>query len=165
LCGFMQFAGFQEQRNAEEQERLRKMQAEMEAVRRAKEEEERRLREEEETRRKKAEMETRRKQEEAERLRQEEEDRRTAQALQVEILPFHLEIESLNLFCFQDQLAKEIQDDAQYRQQLEQERRDHELAMRLAQESNGQVEDSPPLLRKYVDMILFFSSILFDPIF
>jgi myosin VI len=52
-------------------------------------------------------------------------------------------------------LEKEIQDDAQYRQQLEQERRDHELAMRLAQESNGQVEDSPPLLRKYVELQIY----------
>lgn len=119
----------QEQRNAEEQERLRKIQAALEAERRIKEEEERRLREEEENRRKKAEMEARRKEEEARRLRQEEEDRKAALALQA-------------------QLEKEAQEDIKYRQQLEQERRDHELALRLAQESNGQVEDSPPLLRK-----------------
>lgn len=43
----------QEQRNAEEQERLRLIQMKMEAERKAKEEEERKLREEEETRRKK----------------------------------------------------------------------------------------------------------------
>lgn len=79
-------------------------------------------------------METRRKAEEAIRLRQEEEDRKAALALQA-------------------QLEKEAQEDSQYRQQLEQERRDHELALRLAQESNGQVEESPPVLRKYV----FFS--------
>jgi len=42
-----------EQRNAEEQERLRQIQLKMEAERLAKEEEERRLREEEENRRKK----------------------------------------------------------------------------------------------------------------
>lgn len=42
----------QEQRNAEEQERLRKIQAALEAERKAKEEDERRVREEEETRRK-----------------------------------------------------------------------------------------------------------------
>lgn len=79
----------------------------------------------------KAEMETRRKAAEAQRLKQEEEDRRAALTLQV-------------------QLEKEAKDDAKYRQQLEQERRDHELALRLANESNGQVEDSPPVIRKYV---------------
>lgn len=46
-------------------------------------------------------------------------------------------------------MEKEAEEDNQYRQQLEQERRDHELAMRLAQESNSQVDDSPLLLRKY----------------
>lgn len=76
-------------------------------------------------------METRRKAAEAQRLKQEEEDRRAALTLQV-------------------QLEKEAKDDAKYRQQLEQERRDHELALRLANESNGQVEDSPPVIRKYV---------------
>lgn len=74
-------------------------------------------------------MEARRKTEEAQRLRQEDEDRRAALALQA-------------------QMEKEAQDDAKYRQQLEQERRDHELAMRLASESNGQVEESPPMIRK-----------------
>lgn len=76
-------------------------------------------------------MESRRKAEEVQRLRQEEEDRRAALALQA-------------------QLEKEAQDDAKYRQQLEQERRDHELALRLANETNGMVEDSPPVIRKYV---------------
>lgn len=117
-----------EQRNAEEQERLRKIQAALEAERKAKEEEERIKKEEEENRKKKAEMEARRKAEEAIRLKQEEEDRRAALALQA-------------------QLEKEAQEDSKYREQLEQERRDHELALRLAQESNGQVEDSPPLIR------------------
>lgn len=76
-------------------------------------------------------MEARRKAEEIKRLKQEEEDRRAALALQA-------------------QLQKEAEEDAKYRQQLEQERRDHELALRLANESNGQVEDSPPVIRKYV---------------
>ncbi|KAG5673983.1 hypothetical protein PVAND_003979 [Polypedilum vanderplanki] len=118
----------QEQKNAEEQERLRQIQLKMEAERKAKEEEERRIREEEENRRKKAEMELRRKQEEAERLRLEEEDRRAALLLQA-------------------QLEKEAQEDSKYRQQLEQERRDHELALRLAQESNGQIDESPTMSR------------------
>jgi len=69
-------------------------------------------------------------------LRQEEEDRKAALALQ-------------------KQLEKEAQEDNAYRQQLEQERRDHELAIRLANESNGQVDDSPPLARKYE--IFYFS--------
>lgn len=51
-------------------------------------------------------------------------------------------------FGSQAQLEKEAQEDTKYRQQLQQERRDHELALRLAQESNGQVEESPPLMRK-----------------
>ncbi|ETN65262.1 myosin vi [Anopheles darlingi] len=118
----------QEQRNAEEQERLNKIKQALEAEQRRKEEEERRQREEEETRKKKAEMEARRKEEELRRIRQEDEDRKAALALQA-------------------QLEKEAQEDIQYRQQLEQERRDHELAVRLAQESNGQVEESPPSLR------------------
>lgn len=56
----------QDQKNAEEQERLRKIQEEMERERKRKEEEERRLREEEENRRKKAEIEARRQKEEEE---------------------------------------------------------------------------------------------------
>lgn len=86
----------------------------------------------------KAEMEARRKAEEAIRLKQEEEDRKAALALQA-------------------QLEKEAQEDSKYREQLEQERRDHELALRLAQESNGQVEDSPPLIRKYEQSFNFIS--------
>lgn len=46
-------------------------------------------------------------------------------------------------------MEKEAEEDNHYRQQLEQERRDHELALRLAQESNSQVDDSPLLMRKY----------------
>uniref|UniRef100_A0A336MXX1 CSON006069 protein n=1 Tax=Culicoides sonorensis TaxID=179676 RepID=A0A336MXX1_CULSO len=118
-----------QQKNAEEQERLRKIQQAMEAEQRAKQEEQRRIQQEEEDRKLKAEMEMRRKQEEAERLRLEEEDRKAALELQ-------------------QQLEKEAQDDMRYRKQLEQERRDHELAMRLAEESNGQLDESPPFVRK-----------------
>ncbi|XP_049829322.1 myosin heavy chain 95F isoform X2 [Schistocerca gregaria] len=114
----------QQQKNAEEQERLRKIQEEMERERKRKEEEERKKREEEENRRKKAEMEARRKAEEEARKKQEEEDRRAAAALQ-------------------KQLEKEALEDAKYREQLEQEKRDHELALRLAQETNEQIEDMP----------------------
>lgn len=83
-------------------------------------------------------METRRKQEEAERLRLEEEDRKAALMLQA-------------------QLEKEAREDSQYREQLEQERRDHELALRLAQESNGQIEESPTMSRKYVLSFILLS--------
>lgn len=60
----------QEQKNAEEQERLRKIQEELERQKKLKEEEERKQREEEENRRKKAEIEARRKIEEEERKKQ-----------------------------------------------------------------------------------------------
>ncbi|KAF5307261.1 hypothetical protein FQR65_LT06977 [Abscondita terminalis] len=118
----------QDQKNAEEQERLRKIQEEMEREKKRKEEEERRLREEEENRRKKAEMEVRRKQEEEQRRKQEEAEKKAALALQ-------------------EQHEKEAQEERIYQEHLEQERQDHELAVRLAQESNGQVEDSPSLIR------------------
>ncbi|XP_044259516.1 myosin heavy chain 95F isoform X1 [Tribolium madens] len=117
-----------EQKNAEEQARLRKIQEEMEREKKRKEEEERRLKEEEENRKKKAEMEARRKKEEEERKRQEETDRKTAELLQA-------------------QQAKDAMDERRYQEQLEQERQDHELALRLAQESNGQLEESPPMIR------------------
>lgn len=74
-------------------------------------------------------MELRRKQEEAERLRLEEEDRKAALLLQA-------------------QLEKEALEDSRYRQQIEQERRDLELALRLAQESNSQLDESPTMSRK-----------------
>nr|CAD7257110.1 unnamed protein product [Timema shepardi] len=76
----------QQQKSAEEQQRLRKIQEEMEREKKLKEEEERRKKEEEETRRLKAEMEIRRKAEEEERKRQEEADKRTAAALQAVIV-------------------------------------------------------------------------------
>lgn len=118
-----------EQRQAEEQARLKKMQDAMEAERLQQQAEAERQRAEEETRKRKVEMEAKRKADEVERRRQEELDRSAALLLQ-------------------EQLEREAQEDARYRQQLEQERRDHELALRLAQESNGQVDDSPPLARK-----------------
>jgi myosin-6 len=90
-------------------------------------------------------MELRRKQEEAERLRMEEEDRKAALLLQA-------------------QLEKEAQEDSKYRQQLEQERRDHELALRLAQESNGQLDESPQMSRKYVPKIIVVISVQFFPV-
>lgn len=46
-----------------------------------------------------------------------------------------------------------------YRKLLEQERRDHELAVRLAQESNGQVEDSPLPVRRYRIVLPFYKKL------
>ncbi|KAF5299207.1 hypothetical protein FQA39_LY02380 [Lamprigera yunnana] len=117
-----------DQKNAEEQERLRKIQEEMERERKRKEEEEQRLREEEENRRKKAEMEARRKKEEEERKKQEEADKKAA-----------LELQALQ--------EREAQEERIYQEHLEQDRQDHEIALRLAHESNGQVEESPLLVR------------------
>lgn len=119
----------QEQKNAEEQARLRKIQEEMERERKKKEEEELKKLEEEEIKKQKLEIEARRKVEEEKRKKQEEEDRKAAAALQ-------------------EQHEKLALVEQRYREQLEQERHDHELALRLAQESNGQIEDSPPLSRR-----------------
>ncbi|XP_011152239.2 myosin heavy chain 95F isoform X1 [Harpegnathos saltator] len=118
---------------AEEQARLRKIQQELELEGKRKEEEEHKKKEDEEHRKKKLEMEARRKIEEEQRRKQEEEDQKTAAALQA-------------------QLEKEAMEETRYRELLEQERRDHELAVRLAQESNGQVEDSPPPVRSGSDV-------------
>ncbi|XP_056632356.1 myosin heavy chain 95F isoform X2 [Diorhabda sublineata] len=118
----------QEQKIAEEQERLRKIQEELEKQRKLKEEEERRLREEEENRRLKAEMEARRKIEEEERRKQEEADRLLALKLK-------------------DQHEKEDEEQRRLQEQEEQEKQDRELALRLAQESNGSIEESPPMTR------------------
>ncbi|CAH1101832.1 unnamed protein product, partial [Psylliodes chrysocephalus] len=117
-----------EQKNAEEQERLRKIQEELERQRKEKEEEERKIREEEENRKLRAEMEARRKKEEEERRKQEEADRILAQKLA-------------------EQHAKDEEEHRRLEEQEEQENQDRELALRLAQESNGSIEESPPSIR------------------
>ncbi|KAM6973422.1 unconventional myosin-VI-like [Aplochiton taeniatus] len=98
----------------EEMERLRLIQEEMERERRRREEEEQRRKQEETDRKLKSEMELKRKQEEEERRKKEEEER---------ILQAELAI----------QLALEREEQAQRLAMLEQERRDRELAMRIAQ--------------------------------
>ncbi|CAH2070936.1 unnamed protein product, partial [Iphiclides podalirius] len=118
-----------DKKNREEQERLRKIEAEMRAAEEAKRKEQERLRQEEEHRRLKAEMEARRKAEEAERARLEREEQAAAALLQRRL----------------DEAAVADRDS---RERLEQERRDHEMAMRLAEETNGHVEGSPPQLRR-----------------
>uniref|UniRef100_A0A8B9CVC3 Unconventional myosin-VI n=1 Tax=Anser brachyrhynchus TaxID=132585 RepID=A0A8B9CVC3_9AVES len=98
----------------EEAERLRRIQEEMEKERKRREEEEQRRRKEEEERRLKSEIEAKRKQEEEERKKREEEEKR----IQAEI---------------EAQLAREQEEETQHQAVLEQERRDRELAMRIAQ--------------------------------
>ncbi|XP_052556037.1 unconventional myosin-VI isoform X2 [Tympanuchus pallidicinctus] len=98
----------------EEAERLRRIQEEMEKERKRREEEEQRRRKEEEERRLKSEIEAKRKQEEEERKKREEEEKR----IQAEI---------------EAQLAREREEETQHQAILEQERRDRELAMRIAQ--------------------------------
>ncbi|XP_072939732.1 myosin heavy chain 95F [Epargyreus clarus] len=133
----MQMAALQkamvDQKNREEQERLRKLEAEMRAAEEAKRAELERQLQEEENRRLKAEMEARRKAEEAERQRQHEAERAAAAALRL-------------------QLEQAARADRESRDRLEQERRDHEMAVRLAKETNGHVEGSPPQLRSFPGM-------------
>ncbi|XP_046405363.1 myosin heavy chain 95F isoform X2 [Ischnura elegans] len=117
------------QRIAEEQERMRKLKEQMEAEERRKEEEERKKREDEEIKKMKIEMEARRKAEEELRKKQEEEDRKTAALLEA-------------------QLQKEAAEEATFREQQEQERRDYELSYRLSQETNTQLDDMTLPLRR-----------------
>nr|XP_033192922.1 myosin heavy chain 95F isoform X1 [Bombus vancouverensis nearcticus]XP_033192923.1 myosin heavy chain 95F isoform X1 [Bombus vancouverensis nearcticus]XP_033192924.1 myosin heavy chain 95F isoform X1 [Bombus vancouverensis nearcticus] len=123
----------EQQKIAEEQARLRKIQQELELEKQRKEEDERKKREEEENRRKKHDIEMRRKAEEEQKKKQEEEDKKSDELRKA-------------------QLEKEAMENSKYRELLEQERRDHELAVRLAQESNGQVDDSPPFVRSGSDV-------------
>ncbi|CAM5131794.1 unnamed protein product [Natator depressus] len=110
----------------EEAERLRRIQEEMERERKRREEEEQRRRKEEEERRLKAEIEAKRKQEEEERKKREEEEKR----IQAEI---------------EAQLAREREEETQQQAVLEQERRDHELAMRIAQSEAELISDEAQL--------------------
>ncbi|XP_048701848.2 unconventional myosin-VI isoform X7 [Caretta caretta] len=110
----------------EEAERLRRIQEEMERERKRREEEEQRRRKEEEERRLKAEIEAKRKQEEEERKKREEEEKR----IQAEI---------------EAQLAREREETTQQQAVLEQERRDRELAMRIAQSEAELISDEAQL--------------------
>lgn len=114
----------EEERIAEEKERLRKLQEEMEMERKRKEDEERQMLKMEEEKKQKHEMERKRKEaeEEERRLEREERDRNLAGALQKQLEEANARFEALQM-------------------QMEQERRDHELALRLAAESGGAVED------------------------
>ncbi|XP_063299081.1 unconventional myosin-VI isoform X4 [Pelobates fuscus] len=98
----------------EEAERLRRIHEEMERERKRLEAEEERRRKEENDRRLKAEIEAKRKQEEEERKKREEDEKR----IQAEV---------------EMQLAQAREEESQQQTILEQERRDRELAMRIAQ--------------------------------
>uniref|UniRef100_A0A3P8V144 Unconventional myosin-VI n=1 Tax=Cynoglossus semilaevis TaxID=244447 RepID=A0A3P8V144_CYNSE len=97
----------------EERERLRRIQEEMEREKKRRDEEEQRRQQEEQERRLKSEMELKRRQDEEERKKREEEERR-----------IQLEMEQ--------QVAAEREQDAARQAVLEQERRDRELALRIA---------------------------------
>ncbi|XP_037099841.1 unconventional myosin-VI-like isoform X4 [Syngnathus acus] len=106
----------------EERERLRRIQEEMERERKRREEEERRRQEEEDERRAKAEMEMKRKQEEEERKRREEEHK----SLQLQM---------------EQQLEADREEEISRQAVLEQERRDRELALRIAQSEAELIPD------------------------
>uniref|UniRef100_A0A671MRB5 Unconventional myosin-VI n=1 Tax=Sinocyclocheilus anshuiensis TaxID=1608454 RepID=A0A671MRB5_9TELE len=106
----------------EETERLKRIQEEMERERKRSEEEEQLRKQEEDDRRMKAEMEQKRKQEEEERKKREEEER---------VMKAELEM----------QLALEREEETQRQTVFEQERRDRELAMRIAQSEAELIQD------------------------
>ncbi|NXC93234.1 MYO6 protein, partial [Certhia familiaris] len=110
----------------DEAERLRRIQEEMEKERKRREEEDQKRRKEEEERRLKSEIEAKRKQGEEERKKREEEEKR----IQAEI---------------EAQLAREREEESQHQAVLEQERRDHELAMRIAQSEAELISDEAQL--------------------
>ncbi|XP_054990675.1 unconventional myosin-VI isoform X2 [Sorex araneus] len=116
----------------EEAERLRRIQEEMEKERKRREEDEKRRRKEEEERRMKLEMEAKRKQEEEERKKREDDEKR----IQVEV---------------EAQLARQREEESQQQAVLEQERRDRELALRIAQSEAELISDetqADPALRR-----------------
>nr|KAF6462585.1 myosin VI [Molossus molossus] len=106
----------------EEAERLRRIQEEMERERKRREEDEQRRRKEEEERRMKLEMEAKRKQEEEERKKREDDEKR----IQAEV---------------EEQLARQREEESQQQAVLEQERRDRELALRIAQSEAELISD------------------------
>ncbi|XP_010853558.1 PREDICTED: unconventional myosin-VI isoform X4 [Bison bison bison] len=117
----------------EEAERLRRIQEEMEKERKRREEDEQRRRKEEEERRMKLEMETKRKQEEEERKKREDDEKR----IQAEV---------------EAQLARQREEESQQQAVLEQERRDRELALRIARSEAELISDEaqadPAVLRR-----------------
>ncbi|XP_043075150.1 myosin VIa isoform X1 [Puntigrus tetrazona] len=110
----------------EEMERLRRIQEEMEKERKRREEEEQKRKREEEDRRLKAEMELKRKQDEEERKKREEEERRLQEEMDL-------------------QLQAEREQETARQAVLEQERRDRELALRIAQSEAELIPEETPV--------------------
>ncbi|XP_039527470.1 myosin VIa [Pimephales promelas] len=110
----------------EEMERLRRIQEEMERERKRREEEEEKRKQEEDDRRLKAEMEQKRKQEEEERKKREEEERRLQEEMDL-------------------QLEAEREQETSRQAVLEQERRDRELALRIAQSEAELIPEETPV--------------------
>ncbi|KAG8194895.1 hypothetical protein JTE90_029186 [Oedothorax gibbosus] len=121
----------EQQKIAEETERVRKIQEEMERERLKKEEERQQKLEEEELKKRKIELELQRKVEEECRIREEKENSKFMEEYRIQAL------------------VKE-EEELKRQQQLHQEHSDHELALRLAQDMNGvpdEVVTPPPLPR------------------
>ncbi|ROL50920.1 Unconventional myosin-VI [Anabarilius grahami] len=110
----------------EEMERLRRIQEEMERERKRREEEENKRKQEEEERRLKAEMELKRRQEEEERKKREEEERKLQEEMEL-------------------QLEAEREQETARQAVLEQERRDRELALRIAQSEAELIPEETPV--------------------
>uniref|UniRef100_F6PJI8 Unconventional myosin-VI n=1 Tax=Ornithorhynchus anatinus TaxID=9258 RepID=F6PJI8_ORNAN len=128
----------------EEAERLRRIQEEMEKERKRREEDEQRRRKEEEERRQKSEIEAKRKQEEEERKKREDDEKR----MQAEV---------------EEQLAKQREEENQQQAVREQERRDCELAMRIAQSEAELIREEAQLdagLRRYNSCLGFIANSL-----
>uniref|UniRef100_A0A672FYT2 Unconventional myosin-VI n=1 Tax=Salarias fasciatus TaxID=181472 RepID=A0A672FYT2_SALFA len=109
----------------EERERLRRIQEDMEREKKRRQEEEQRRKQDEEDRRLKAEMELKRKHEEEERKKREEEERRIQMEMEV-------------------QMQAEREEEAARQAVLEQERRDRELALRIAQSEAELIPEEAP---------------------
>merc|ERR1719186_111499 len=118
----------EKQKVAEEQAKLRKLQEEMEAERKRKEAEAAAAKQVEDERKQRMEIEARRKEDEEKRKKQEERDNAQAAVLQKGL----------------------DQANARLAEQIEQERRDHELALRLATENNStsDIENLTPSLKR-----------------
>nr|XP_033935933.1 unconventional myosin-VI-like [Pseudochaenichthys georgianus] len=110
----------------EERERLKKIQEEMEREKTRRDEEDQQRKQDEHDRRLKSEMELKRKQEEEERKRREEEERRMQEEME-------------------QQLLLERDEEASRQTVLEQERRDRELALRIAHSEAELIEESTDL--------------------
>ncbi|XP_055335103.1 unconventional myosin-VI-like [Paramacrobiotus metropolitanus] len=118
----------QAQKTKEEQERLRKIQEEMERAKREREEEEKRKKQEEEERQMRIQMEERRKVEEERARLMEQDNKKLAAKLAAE-------------------RTKQLEESQARELLAEQEERDHALALRLAQDNGGQVDELSPLQR------------------